>query len=205
MIDAITWFDHASFLLRGERTVYIDPWEIPGGPVADLVLVSHSHYDHLSLPDIQKVAGPETVVLASPDCAAKLPGLRVLPLAPGEVATVAGLRVEGVAAYNLNKKFHPRAQNWLGFVLTFGGERIYYAGDTDATPELMQVQADGVLAPVGGTYTMDAAEAAAAVDQIRPKWAVPYHWGKIVGGRDDAELFAALCHCPVTRLPKTRG
>lgn len=199
---SITWFDHASFLLQGERTIYIDPWEIPGGPVADLVLVSHEHYDHCSPEDVARISNEETVIVTSRDCLDRFPGRKVFALRPGEEKTVQGIRLEAVAAYNPQKKFHPRANDWLGFVITLEGQRIYYVGDSDATPEMKRVKADTVLVPVGGTYTMTAEEAAAAVNEMKPALAIPYHWGKIVGGPDDAQRFASLCKVPVKILEK---
>ena len=203
MLEGITWFDHASFMLQGERRVYIDPWELPeGAPPADIVLVSHPHYDHCSPADLARVAGLDTVVVTTADAAPQLEGYQQVILAPGAEATVKGVRIEGVAAYNLNKPFHPEDKRWLGFVVTLGGRRIYYAGDTDATEEMAGVRADVALVPVGGKYTMEAEQAAAAVDEIRPAVAVPYHWGKIVGSKDSALLFETLCRVRVAVLGK---
>lgn len=203
MIDRITWFDHASFLLEGERRVYIDPWEITGGLPADLVLVSHDHYDHCSPDDVARIAGAGTVIVTTADCAGKFPQRKVEILAPGQRREILGVTVEGVAAYNPDKKFHPRANGWLGFVVTLRGKRIYFVGDSDVTPEMKKVKADIILVPVGGTYTMDAAQAAAAIDEMKPALAIPYHWGKIVGSSDDAQRFASLCRSVVKILPKT--
>ena len=107
-----------------------------------------------------------------------------------------GVRVSGVAAYNPSKQFHPKANNWVGFVIEVGSKRIYYAGDTDLTDEMKSLkEIDVALLPVGGTYTMNATEAAEAIKFIKPKRAIPYHWGDIVGDRADAEKFTNTVEC----------
>lgn len=195
---AIQWLGHASFrIAHGDVVAYIDPWKLKDSPHdATVVLVSHSHHDHYSPDDIAKVSGPDTKLLAPLDVVTKegkgqavLPGLRVeLP----------GIVVTGVPAYNPNKKFHPQAQNWLGFVIELGSKRVYYAGDTDLTTEMKALtNIDVALLPVGGTYTMNGAEAANATEYIKPKLAIPCHWGDIVGGRTEADKFAELAKCAV--------
>lgn len=206
MLAGIRWFDHASFLIGGTRRIYIDPWELPAGLArADIIVISHPHYDHCSAADVARLVGPDTVIVATADCAPLLAPHKVVPLAPGGEVQVGGVRVVGVAAYNQNKPYHPKDKGWLGFVLHLDGRCIYYAGDTDATAELEAARADVVLAPVGGKYTMDAEQAAAAVDRIRPGVAVPYHWGKIVGSKDAARLFETLCRTRVVLLPHAAG
>jgi L-ascorbate metabolism protein UlaG (beta-lactamase superfamily) len=195
----LKWLGHASFKIsHGDAVIYIDPWKLKQSPHdATLVLVSHSHHDHYSAEDIAKVSGPETKLIASADVIAQqgkgqtmTPGLRI---------ELDGVNVAGVPAYNPKKKFHPREKNWLGFVIEVGSKRIYYAGDTDLTDEMRAVKnIDVALLPVGGTYTMNAAEAAEATTYIKPKLAIPYHWGDIVGNRDDAQQFAQEAECKVT-------
>ena len=105
------------------------------------------------------------------------------------------------AAYNLAKQFHPKSNNWLGFVIEIAGKRIYYAGDTDATDEMKALKnIDLALLPAGGKYTMNADEAADATKQFKPKQAIPYHWGDIVGSQADADNFKKLAACKVTVL-----
>jgi len=189
----IQWLGHASFRLRDGQTVYLDPWKLKAGGVADVIIVSHSHYDHLSVEDVKKLQGPNTVIVTTADCAAQLRG-QVRTVRPGEKVEVGAVTVEAVPAYNPAKQFHPRANGWIGAVVTLGGKRIYYAGDTDRIPEMGQLtDIDVALLPVGGTYTMDAREAALAANQIKPRVAIPYHWGDIVGSRRDAETFAKAC------------
>jgi len=197
----ITWMGHASFRISGGgRVVYIDPWKLTEAPHdADVVIVSHDHHDHYSQDDVAKVSGAETVTLAPVDTAVKLLG--AIAIAPLERTTAGGVDIQAVAAYNVGKSFHPKAKHWIGAVITLEGKRIYYAGDTDLIDEMDDlVDVAVALLPVGGTYTLDAAEAACAAERIGCKAAVPYHWGDIVGTADDAEAFAAAACCSVTVL-----
>lgn len=203
MSITIQWLGHASFKMTGaEAVVYIDPWKLSESPKdASMVLVSHSHYDHYSAEDIRKVSGPQTRIIGPADVAGKEKNGQVLE--PGRTIKQAGVKITGVASYNPAKQFHPRANNWLGFVIEIGSTKIYYAGDTDIIDEMNRLENIYVaLLPVGGTYTMDAAEAAEAVGHIKPKYAVPYHWGDIVGSRADAEQFAKAAQCEVKILSR---
>jgi len=210
MVPRIEWLGHASFRILSEQgTVYIDPWKTSGGPRADMVLVTHSHHDHLSLDDIKRLSGPDTWVVGPPDVASKIK--RAYELRPrmslefpikGKVGPI---RVEGYHAYNRVKQFHPMANGWLGIVVDLGGYRVYHSGDTDVIPEMGGIKdIDVALLPVGGTYTMGAEEAVKAVELIRPKKAIPMHWGDIVGGKADAQLFKRLCPCDVEILEPVR-
>jgi len=197
----LQWLGHASFKICDEDTViYIDPWKLEDSPHdATHVLVSHGHYDHYSPEDVDGVSTPETKLFASADVVAKAKAGEVI--LPGLTIEFGNVKVSGVAAYNPDKQFHPKANNWVGFIIEVGSKRIYYAGDTDLTEEMKALsEIDIALLPVGGTYTMDAAEAAEATRHIKPKRAIPYHWGDIVGGRDDAEKFAGAAECKVQIL-----
>jgi L-ascorbate metabolism protein UlaG (beta-lactamase superfamily) len=201
MAVTIQWLGHASFKITGDgEVVYIDPWKLSAASHdATVVLVSHSHYDHYSARDVAKVSGPETKILAPSDVIAQEATGQLIK--PDETVTAGEVRITGVASYNPAKQFHPKANNWLGFVIEIGAKRIYYAGDTDVTDEMKQLgEVDVALLPVGGTYTMDAREAAAAAERIKPAHAVPYHWGDIVGGANDAEQFSEMAGCEVIVL-----
>lgn len=201
--NKISWLGHASIRIEGEKTIYLDPWNIGVDlPAADLVLITHSHYDHCSAGDVEKIRSADTVIYAPADCEPGL-GPAFIAVKPGWKGAVGGVSLEAVPAYNLEKKFHPRSNNWVGYIIEMGGERIYVAGDTDAVPEMDAVKADVVVVPVGGTYTMNAEEAAAAVDRIGPSLAIPVHFGEVVGTRRDAEKFKELCRTPVEILPVT--
>jgi len=199
MKNRIEWLGHATVLIRGERTVMVDPWKVSGGEQVDLVLVTHGHFDHCSPEDVAKVSGPQTEVVAPADAAAKL-GEGVKTILPGEAVNVAGVKVEAVPAYNVGKSFHPKDNRWVGYVVTMGGERVYVAGDTDRTAEMDAVKADVALLPVGGTYTMTAEEAAGAADAMGVSLAIPIHFGDVVGSEADARRFEAACNVPVKVL-----
>lgn len=201
MTVKLQWFGHASFkITAGRDVIYIDPWKLKDSAHdATLVLVSHSHFDHYSAPDIKKVWKDATKLIASGDVVKQQKAGR--PLKPGQKISAGDVNVIGVAAYNPKKKFHPKANNWLGFVLEVAGSRIYYAGDTDETPEMDALKnIDLALLPVGGTYTMNGSEAALATKHFGPKRAVPYHWGDIVGSKSDADEFAKKAACEVMVL-----
>ncbi|MBN2021110.1 MAG: MBL fold metallo-hydrolase [Sedimentisphaerales bacterium] len=198
MAVTIQWFGHASFKITDAKTVvYIDPWKLKDASHdATIALVSHSHYDHLSAADIEKVSDPNTRLIATGDVVKQLKKGDVLK--PGQAIAVGDVNITGVPAYNTAKKFHPKSNDWLGFIIEVGGKRIYYAGDTDVTEEMKALEnIDIALLPVGGTYTMDSSEAADAVKFFKPKTAIPYHWGDIVGKQSDAEDFAKKAACTV--------
>lgn len=197
----VQWLNHASFkITHGETVIYIDPWKVNSSPHdATVVLVSHSHYDHYSSEDITDVSNPETKLIAPVDVISQYG--KGQSLQPGDTKQLEGFKVTAVASYNPNKKFHPKVNNWLGFVIEIDSKRIYYAGDTDMTDEMKSLKdIDLALLPVGGTYTMNAGEAAEAVKYFKPKQAVPYHWGDIVGGTSDAKKFSKIAGCEVTVL-----
>jgi L-ascorbate metabolism protein UlaG (beta-lactamase superfamily) len=198
----IRWMGHASFrLAAGELVLYIDPWKLSSAkPDADLVFVSHAHFDHCSAEDVAAVSRDTTTLVGPADVVESLPGGRVLK--PGDRTEAAGVCIDGIRAYNVDNDFHPKANDWLGAVITLEGTRVYYAGDTDHIPEMGELsEVDVALLPVGGTYTMNAAQAAEACRAIRPRMAVPYHWGDIVGTETDARAFAdATAGCEVRLL-----
>ncbi len=191
-IEGLKWLGHASFHLKmGGKVIYFDPWKIASGEKADLILITHSHFDHFSVEDVKKVATEQTAIIATPDCKG-LPGSLKF-VKPGDILTVGDVTVEAVPAYNLNKDFHPKKNQWVGYVVTVGGKRIYHAGDTDAIPEMNGLKnIDIALLPVSGVYVMTAEEAAKAANTFHPATVVPMHWGDIVGNRKDAERFASL-------------
>ncbi|MEW6263916.1 MAG: MBL fold metallo-hydrolase [Thermodesulfobacteriota bacterium] len=190
MIDKIHWLGHDSFYVQGSKVVYFDPWDVGGSPKADIVLVSHDHFDHCSPPDVAKVSQPGTVIVTEPQAAKKLKG-NVKVLKPGQTLDVAGVKITGVPSYNTDKEFHPKKNDWLGFVVELDGVKIYHTGDADFIPEMKNLKVDIALLPVSGTYVMTAAQAIEAARAIKPKIAVPMHYGKIVGSEDDAKAFAA--------------
>lgn len=205
----ITWLGHDGYRLTNGKSIYIDPYQIKQGGKADILLITHEHYDHLSLDDVRKVATPETVVVTVALCERELAKVRVRELRtvkPGDRVEVDGVSVEAVPAYNMNKfrapgqVFHPKQEGRVGFIVTVNGVRIYHAGDTDAIPEMNGLHVDVALLPVSGTYVMTPEEAAEAVTRINPKVAIPMHYGAIVGSEADARRFKQLAKCEVQIL-----
>ncbi len=190
VVKNITWLGHDGFLIKGDgKAIVIDPFQVRKCEPADVILVTHEHYDHCSPEDIQKVQEASTVIVTEADSAKKLSGdVRVVQ--PGDKLTVSGIQIEAVPAYNTNKNFHPKQNGWLGFVLTVDGVRIYHAGDTDLIPEMDSIKADIALLPVSGTYVMTAEEAVEAAKIIKPKLVIPMHYDSIVGSADDARRFS---------------
>jgi L-ascorbate metabolism protein UlaG (beta-lactamase superfamily) len=204
MTVEIHWLGHDAFRLVGEKTVYIDPWKLPAtAPLADLILITHDHYDHCSSEDVQKIRGVGTVVAAPSAAASKLKA-PVTVVKPGDKLTLNGVSIEVVPAYNINKPFHPRKAGHVGYIVTLGGERIYHTGDSDLIPEMKGLQVDIALVPVSGTYVMDAEQAAQLVEQLRPRLAIPMHYGDIVGSEADAKRFQERCSVPVRILQSER-
>src|SRR3712207_5168564 len=196
LLDQVEWLGHAGFRIKaGRRVVYIDPYRSPEGPPADLILITHGHYDHFSPQDVERLSTDRTLVVAPPAVAERVRG-RVVSLAPGE-GIDDPLDVRAVAAYNTSKRdaegnpFHPREAGGVGYVLNVRGQRLYHSGDTDVIPEMDQVAGvDVALLAVSGVYVMTAAEAAEAARRIAPRVAVPMHWGEHIGTRADADAFA---------------
>ncbi len=196
----LEWLGHATVRITSDRVIYIDPYKVSGNGKADLILITHGHYDHCSIEDIQKIAKPGTVIVATTDCSSKISGkieVEAVHLArPGKSLNIEGVKVEAVPAYNIKKQFHPKDNEWVGYILEVKGKRIYHAGDTDLIPAMKKIKADIALLPIRGTYTMTAEEAAEAANQINPSIvAIPIHFGEIAGTKADAEKFKALCKC----------
>jgi L-ascorbate metabolism protein UlaG (beta-lactamase superfamily) len=201
LLDSIDWLGHAAFRVNlGRATVYIDPYRIPeGAPPADLILITHGHYDHFSPQDVERLSTRHTWLVGPAAVAERVSG-QVHRIGPGELLDdelVRGVHVRAVAAYNTSKRdadgkpFHPRDAGWVGYELNVRGERLYHSGDTDVIPEMDSVTGvDVALLPVSGVYVMTAQEAAEAARRIQPRVAVPMHWGAHIGTEHDARTFA---------------
>ncbi|MBQ5953207.1 MAG: ATP-binding cassette domain-containing protein [Lachnospiraceae bacterium] len=189
---------HSAIRLEGEKIIYSDPFHLSDEPHdADIILVTHDHYDHFSAEDIAKVRKEDSRLVCPASVKplaleAGIPEEQITVLAPGERSLIDSVVVSAVPSYNVNKKFHPKENGWLGYIVTMGGLRYWIAGDTDDNEDIRKISCDIALVPVGGTYTMTAEEAAAVVNAIRPKFAVPMHYGDIVGSEEDAKRFASL-------------
>ena len=184
----IVWLGHDAFRVDADKTVYFDPYQISGGPGADLILISHDHFDHCSPEDVAKIQTPETVIVTEKDSAKKLSG-DVREMMAGETMTVGGMKIEAVPSYNIDKDFHPQDNAWIGFIVEVEGVRIYHAGDTDFIPEMKALDVDIALLPVSGVYVMTADEAVEAALAINPKIAIPMHYGAVAGTEQDAINF----------------
>ena len=193
LLAKMHWLGHDCFRIDGSKTIYFDPFQITTGPGADLIFISHDHFDHCSPEDVEKIKKEDTVIITEENAAGKLHGdVRVLE--PGGKMEVEGVKIEAVPAYNTDKDFHPKKNRWLGFVVEVDGTRVYHAGDTDFVPEMQELDVDIALLPVSGTYVMTADQAVAAAKAIQPKVAIPMHYGAIVGDEKDALSFQKALH-----------
>ena len=195
MLDNITINAHSSIRIAGKSIVYVDPFRITEEPHdADLILFTHPHYDHFSPEDFRKLAKDDTMYVCPGSMRQKVLDAGIHPHKLGtveaeETLCLCGVEIEGVPAYNTNKPNHPKEKGWLGYLLEMGPNHIYIAGDTDRIPEGEAVECDIALVPIGGTYTMNAREAAAFVNAMHPHTVIPTHYGCIVGSLDDAAVF----------------
>ncbi|MCR5730864.1 MAG: MBL fold metallo-hydrolase [Ruminococcus sp.] len=192
MLDFITINEHSSIHIDEGKIIYSDPYNISGTPHdAGIILITHSHFDHYSPEDIRKVMKSDTVIVCPSSMTEPQElGLTVKQVTAGEKFEVLGVKFEAVPAYNISKPFHPQSNGWLGYIINSPDHgRIYIAGDTDITPDNKQVKCDIALIPAGGTFTTDAVQAAELVNTIRPKYAIPIHYGTVAGSPDDGEKF----------------
>ncbi|BCB95511.1 metal-dependent hydrolase [Dissulfurispira thermophila] len=189
MVKNIHYLGHDTFKITGEKVIFTDPFKIKKKDSADIILITHEHYDHCSPEDVKKIQGPNTVIVTTGDCAKKISG-NIKIVRPGDKINVSGIEIEAVPAYNTNKQFHTKDKGWVGYIFTANGQRIYIAGDTDYIPEMKTFKnIDIALLPVSGTYVMTAEEAVQAAITINPRIAIPMHYGSIVGDINDAKRF----------------
>ena len=196
-LKSIRWFGHASFEItdstNGNRIYFIDPFELPSSnsDKADLIFVTHAHYDHLSEGDINHILKPQTSVIATPDSLAtlKIPAGQKFEIRPNDSYEVKGTKFETIPAYNIREdrlSYHPKSNNWVGYILFVNNQKIYHAGDTDFTPEVKNLASkslDIAMLPMGGTYTMDVDEAIEAANVIAAKITIPMHYRRLLGDK----------------------
>ena len=192
-LDNIHWLGHSGIKISGETVIYIDPYHISRSDKADLILITHEHYDHLSMDDILKIKKDDTVIVVPEKNAGQFTG-EVIGVKPGDHHDIKQVSINVVPAYNVGKPYHPKERQYVGYVFTVDNVSCYHAGDTDIIPEMKDIKADVAFLPVSGTYTMNAQEAAEAAEMINPKLAIPIHWGSVAGYRTDAERFHRLSH-----------
>ena len=206
MIDNIKVLCHSSIVINKEKVIYIDPFKINENyNNADIIFITHDHYDHYSEEDIKKVEKEDTVIIVPEELLTKVLKLgfdkdNVITVVPNKEYIVKEIKFKTIPAYNTNKKFHPKENKWVGYVIELNGVRYYIAGDTDVTEENKKVRCDVALVPVGGTYTMNYKEAAQLVNIIKPKVAIPTHYGSIVGTKKDAIDFISLLDSEVNGM-----
>jgi L-ascorbate metabolism protein UlaG (beta-lactamase superfamily) len=190
--DFIHWYGQSAFRIEdGVKQIYIDPFKLPGGELkkADVIFITHSHFDHFSPDDIEKIKKNETLIFLPEDLATKLKG-NITVVKPNASYSAGNIKIKTIPAYNPKKQFHPKSNNWVGYIITLSnGLVVYHAGDTDVIPEMKKVKADIVFIPIGGTYTMTHSEAAEIINIIKPKITIPMHYGDVVGTDKDAEAF----------------
>lgn len=198
MVEGLHWLGHSSFRWDGSKIIYFDPWKLPGAPAkADIIFISHEHFDHFSKNDIMLVASKDTVVICPKEVEGQAGSLRrsvkeIRPVAPGDDSELSGVKIKAVPSYNTNKNFHTKASKKVGYIVTMDGVSVYHAGDTDNIPEMKDYRCDVALLPVGGTYVMTAGEAAQAALAVKPKMAIPMHYGEVAGSAADAIEFRDL-------------
>ena len=204
MTENIEVFINNSIRIRDRiGTIYIDPYEMKEEPHdADFIFITHDHYDHYSPEDILKVIGESTVLIIPEKMEGKIGGIsgrmrKVVTVKPGMFNETDGLEFDTVPAYNTIKPFHMKSAGWAGYILRIDRKRVYIAGDTDVTKEAKAVRCDIALVPIGGTYTMNAKQAAELINEVQPEIAIPVHYGSVVGGKADEETFVANVKEPV--------
>lgn len=198
MLENITVLCHSSIKMNKEKVIYVDPFKIDENyNDADIIFITHDHYDHYSEEDIDKVKKEDTVIIVPEELLTKVlrKGFRqdyILTVEPNQKYMIDGIKFETIPAYNTNKQFHPKENGWVGYIIEIKGIKYYIAGDTDIIEENKKVKCDVAFVPVGGTYTMDFKEAANLINEIQPKITVPIHYGSVVGTNQDAINFSKL-------------
>lgn len=186
MIDRIQWLGHSSFVIYGPPGIYINPWRTTRAEQpADIILVSHDHYENFSLADIEKLRGPETLVIGNERVARELEGCTVLR--PWQSVSVGRACIKAVPAYSPTDARHAVSEGGLGFIISLNYYDVYYAGDTQLIPEMSSIKPDIAILPIDGNGTMTVDDAAQAVAQMRPRWTIPYNWNN--GSRVNAHMF----------------
>jgi L-ascorbate metabolism protein UlaG (beta-lactamase superfamily) len=201
----LKWLGHSGFLIKNHKIIYIDPYNIKtDSEKADIILITHSHYDHCSVADIKNIIKDGTKILLTADCQSKMTRfdtkIDMQIVEPNQELTFGEIKISTVPSYNIDKPFHQKSEEWVGYIIKINGVIVYHAGDTDFIPEMQRLtgyKQPGkefiALLPIGGRFTMNAEEAVEAAKLIQPTFAIPIHYGSIIGTKEDAEEFAKLC------------
>ena len=203
MISQISVNEHSSIRIGGEQVIYFDPFRIKEAAFdADIIFITHAHYDHFSPEDIVKIKKDSTVFVMPKSMQGEenklaLSNDKVIFMSPGETVLVGNYSVTAVPSYNTNKPMHPKSNGWLGYVVEISGKKIFVAGDTDITEEAKNVICHIAMVPICGTYTMYAKEAAELINGMKPDVVIPTHYGTLVGKPEDANVFESLVHSTI--------
>ncbi len=193
----IHWLGHSAFKIKGRRTLYIDPFHIKDGQdKADVILITHNHFDHCDVESLEKIVAPHTIIICATDCLSTVTRvghvMDIKPITPGKSLEVFDIKVQAHPAYNTNKEFHPKHNEWVSYLININGVKIFHAGDSDAIPEFKDLRPDIALLPVSGVYVMTATEAADLAKTMQAKIAIPMHYDEVIGSSQDAEQFKTL-------------
>ena len=198
MLDNISWLGQSTIKMNFNKIIYFDPFNIKEKyNDADIIFITHSHYDHFSKEDILKCKKDSTIIVITNDIYNEVIDLgfkenNIIKVLPNNNYNIEDIKFSTIPAYNINKPFHPAYNNWVGYLITINNTVYYIAGDTDITEENKQVKCDVAFLPIGGKFTMDYIEAAELTKIIKPKIAFPIHYGTIVGSKEDADKFYEL-------------
>jgi L-ascorbate metabolism protein UlaG (beta-lactamase superfamily) len=200
----LEWLGHASFKIKYKgKNIFIDPYQLQKDDIADIILITHSHYDHCSVADIEKIAKDGTIIICTADCQSNINRVKkkieIVPIEPGKQVSFKEMNIKAINAYNSTKQFHQKSESWVGYLIFLGKTLVYHAGDTDQIKEMSAIPEDAknlyfiALLPVGGTYTMNAQEAVKVAEVLRPSLAIPMHFGSGIGTEADGKQFVELC------------
>lgn len=211
LLKNVHWLGHAAIKITGKKTIYIDPYEIGKGGIADIIFITHEHEDHFSIQDIQKIKNDQTIIVG-PSCVTKpleesnfTKSKNIITVQPGDTISVRGMKVTVVPSYNFTLPNHSRDKGYVGYVIQTENGSYYHPGDTDFITEMKNIKADVAFLPVTAPYTMSPEKAAEAANAIKPAVAVPIHWGSVIGNRGHAEKFKGLCSCKAVIMERGKN
>jgi L-ascorbate metabolism protein UlaG (beta-lactamase superfamily) len=200
----LDWLGHSAFKIKTKnKVIFIDPFQISDKDKADLILLTHSHYDHCSFQDIDKIAKDGTIIICTADSQSKImrvsKKIEIVLVEPGKEVSFSDINIKTINAYNTSKPFHPKSEGWVGYIIFCGETAIYHAGDTDFIKEMASLEEYSkkfyliALLPVDGKFNMNSQEAFKAASIIKPSLALPMHYGSVAGTESDAKKFVELC------------